>query len=509
MKRPFFWLFIGTALSGCYAHPARFSSAPPVRQIKDNALIQRPKVHRLHDAVELPDVYLRRPLVNQLRATAIARALDRNAYDELPSSSWFQPRPLDLDIFHQLTTVKGRPQGDLKILSVSLRHREMVLEDARQVRYILLVDPNQFPHSWSAAGIIAPRLAQAVGYHARETHLWRFDANRFAEPDLKRNAEIFLRRFDGKPVLATAYPGYDLGPTHMSTRRPGDKNDWFSPIDRRSLRALPLLALWLGLRSVGPKHTRDYFIGTPRNGYLRHYIDRLEHSLSLRSPRFVRERVDAVGDVSGNLLKNLWTLGLASRPPSVPGAYDDRLKGFSPRLNPTSYRMGRPYEPADFLRAEDAYWITKRMMRIPRGLIDHFIQESGITDHALRDQLAQTLEARRASLARHWFARGSPMEFVSLGEHLVLADNALVWSLANDYSTRYQVSFLDAEGVRLRPDTQLFPKHDSVTIPMPNAPGDYLIVRIQSQRGNHSPPPPAEFHFRLIHRTLKLVGIQH
>jgi len=80
----------------------------------------------------------------------------------------------------------------------------------------------------TGAAAVASRLMHALGYRVAEAHITATE--------------------DGRRVLATRWPGgIDLGPTPIRDTRPDDPNDRVPHLERRTLRAMKLVAAWLAL----------------------------------------------------------------------------------------------------------------------------------------------------------------------------------------------------------------------------------------------------------------------
>lgn len=484
-------------LVACSYQPARFHDRPPVTHAHDDVPIAIPRKSAFVEAFYLSDVFLRRPVVDALDAERFPYARDVSSFDEVPRSSWFSPVRLDSVGFARDYAVDGPPEAKA---TLERRGSAYLLTDARGRAYRLLGDHGGLPETDTAALLIASRLVRAVGYLTPETWL--------VEPH-----ELGLSRSGGPQSerwVAERWPvGVPLGPTDMTYPRDDDPNDRIPHRDRRTLRALGVLAAWLDLRELGPTRLVDVYVGLPGRGHVRHFVVGMEDALGAASlgPK-TSGRFSAAGPVQGNVWTNLATLGLA-RPRARTGPVARTLKAFRPTLS-ARYELGHPYEPVDRLLPSDGYWIAKRLAKIPSELIQGSVGAARFSDPELARHVLRALEARRRTLVGYWFSQVTPCELEALsGRTLVLADQALREGVESSSSTHYDVQFLGDDGKALSPPRRLPPTLDEVEIQLPELERRYVVVRVTAVRRGKPAPRAAELHLVSDGGALRMVGIRH
>lgn len=486
-------LLMAIVLSACSGRPARYADRPPVEVHADDRPIPLPRRTPFIEAFHVSDVYLRRPLVDALNAERFPRAEDVNARDEVPRSSWFSPIPVEPKAFASAYAAEGPPVPPLRF---EQRQDSWFAIDSRGKSYELGGDVDSPSATATAAAIIASRLVRAVGYRTPET--WLFDRRQIGlRPDQGPS---------GLRIIATRWPlGIELGPTDMTYSRLDDPNDRLSHRDRRTLRALGIVAAWLHLRELGPRRLVDVYVGAPGRGHVQHFVTGLDGALNAASLRTSRAKASAVGTVRGRPFHNLWSLGLRrSDEPARPTVRS--LLVFPPEVSP-DYALAEPFEPVDRLLPSDGYWAAKRLSRIPRALLEAVVAEAHIGDAAVERHIVDALESRRRALIEHWFAKVTPCEVGSIaGRSLVLEDIGRPYDSAK---RRYRVELVGDDGEDLTPMFWLFPAGDEVTIELPELHRDYIVVRVKVERAGVLAPHPMEVHLVQDQAALRIVGVRH
>jgi hypothetical protein len=441
-------------------------------------------------------VFLRRPVVDALDAERFPYARDVNALDEVPRSSWFAPLPLEPAAFMRGYAADGAPGPRARI---ERRGGSVLLTDARGRAYRLFGDHPGLPETDTAALLIASRLVRAVGYLTPET--WLFDP---AELGVERSLGP-----KGERWVAVRWPvGVTLGPTDMTYPRNDDPNDRIPHRDRRTLRALGVLAAWLDLRELGPSRLLDAYVGRPGRGHVKHFVVGLHDTLGAASLAPGHAHTSAVGPVQGSALKNLLTLGLA-RPTPRARKPERTLRVFRPELE-ARYELGHPYEPVDRLLPSDGHWIAKRLARIPSSLIEASVRAARFSDATLERHVIHALEARRRTLVARAFSQVTPCEVeAQSGRTLVLVDEALRFGVENAADTHYDVRFLGDDGAELSPKRAVPPTIGEVEIAIPELERRYVVVQVTAVRRGTAAPRAFEAHFVNEGNDLRLVGVRH
>lgn|GEM_PF-570934 len=229
------------------------------------------------------------------------KALDVNAFGEVPDSPWFENRVgrggfTAEDMFRgpategppadgPLTVVSGKPEG------VS---PGVVARDAAGALWFVKFDPPAYLDLTTGAEVVAQRILHAAGYHVPETYLITIDLERLRlapgattrdeygrdKPLTQKALSVLLLQLnpnrDGRlrAFFSRAVPGRPLGPFSYRGARLDDPNDTIVHERRRSLRGLWLFSAWLNNTDTRNQNTIDTFIpvGDQDQGYVRHYL---------------------------------------------------------------------------------------------------------------------------------------------------------------------------------------------------------------------------------------------
>ena len=508
-------LALALALSpfACSYRPARFADDPPVMEVGDTEPIPVPRKLDPLKEVYYTDAYVRRPIVLAMDPETPPDSGDVNALDEVPRSSWFDPPDVRPDGPPQLPlTPMGPAESGQQGLSV---------RDARGFRYELRRDAKERPELVSASAVVASRLLAKIGYRTPEVHVITIAASDIKEVADKPAAEAasdLLR--EGSPpvgdryrVRATRWPvGIDLGPTPPSGIRPGDPNDRVPHTERRTLRALGLALYWMGLRRLPPYALHDTYVGEPGKGYLLHYIVAFDDAFGAEAVgRELEARMGGEGKyLNENALTALITLGLRRRTtPSVQTRWLS-LGEFDALAAPEDFSTSPPYEPMDFARPADNYWMGKRLAAVPPEAITAALTAAHFSNPDARARAAEVLEIRRNRAIFWAYAQvtAAEVERVEPGR-LMLRDQANSRKIRGLIADRYVVMFLDDTGARVAPSISVTLPDAAVDIPLPPGAPDYMIVRAVAMRENGRAPRPIEVHIHKSSAGIRVLGVMH
>jgi hypothetical protein len=502
MRRlPFTLLLLAFACSPY--RPARFANLPPAREVADDTPIPMPHKRQLISELHDADVYVRRELVGLLDPRRQDEGHDVTATDEVPGSSWFKvPALFD-------TPLKGYrrdgapvpPFTALKDAPVSDTPGARVIVDARGLRYELLADPKDRAGMATGAAAIASRLVFALGYLTPEVHV--------------------ITTPEGERVAATRWPiGVDLGPTPIERRRDDDPNDLIDHRDRRTLRALKLVAAWLDLKRMPPRMLRDAYVGAAGLGHVQHFIVGLDGALGVdRYEDALAWSLDKDRE-DPNFFLRLFSLGLSPKPAAFPPETRWPSVGLLEEFVPVAdYAPSPPFEPIDRLQPADAYWIAKRIAALPQRILGRAVLSSKLPQ-AEQNWLLQMLHLRRAQVVAWGYDRTTPLEpnevldedpSQKLWPRLSLTDLAILSGMTKPERSKYQVRFLDARGARIAQDDVLRPAGARLIVPLPSSLRNhqYLVLRITAIRGQVALPRAMEVHLRPSKAGFTLAGVRH
>lgn len=523
------WTFAPlVALAACGYRPARLADAPPVVRVADDAPIPEPRPRSVFEPFEIAEIYVRRPLMDALDAERYPHARDVNALDEVPRSSWFDP-PADPRTAAARPGDVGPPVAPFTPLASLplLPGSAFVVEDAGGVRWEMRVDEADRPEMRTAAAAIASRLVRAVGWKTPEVHVvtlgiadlaWTPRSLR-ADGD-RVDVEAMLRAGplpeDGRfRVAATRWPpGRDEGETPIGDTRRGDPNDRVPHRDRRTQRALQVLGAWLQIGDLGPRKTRDAYVGPDGEGHLEHFLVGLDDALGADDVVRPRAPGDPPPPVRAWWL-NLLGLGLLHGAPPEPTPLRFGAVGaFGPDLDPSAYGASPPFEPIDRLLAADAWWAARRILALPGEALARAVEGGRVTDPSARAYLVETLEARRRTVAAYWASRVSPLALEGWTASTVdVRDDACVHGLATPGATRIEVDWLGADGDAVGPAYALLPGGCRVRVALPEAAsrraGGYLVLRMRTVRAGRAAPRAFEVHVAGEGAARHVIGVRH
>jgi hypothetical protein len=284
--------------------------------------------------------------------------------------------------------------------------------------------------------------------------------------------------------------------------------------NRRTLRALKVLASWLALDGLGPAKTVDRYVGPPNEGHVVHYIVGLDEALG--AANIVRATDPPPAEGGGSPFTRLATLGLYPNRRRPPTQLEIPAVGELPNdLDPATFAPPMPYEPADRLLAPDGYWAAKRMLGLSSTHLALAIAAGSIGDPKAQHAIAVALDARRRTVASYWFARVTPLELLSVVRtNVALRDEAVQYGLVAPGITDYRITFLTSDGEPIGEALAFHPQGSVLEFALPERvlapPRDYLIARVTARRNGRLLPRPFELHLNLTQPGgPAVVGIRH
>ncbi|MEI9936544.1 MAG: hypothetical protein WDO69_04895 [Pseudomonadota bacterium] len=432
-------------LCGC-ASPARFPLSEPLRRDPDQVpLAKVPEEYYSPFAWDGINQTVFRPISRFFAVDPAGRAVNVNALDEVPDSSWFENR-LGTTTLSPAEVARGAcPE---KQLDPGAPDGSWLIDKGKDNganpgfritvegmgHFMLKSDPPAEPDRATGATSIASRVYHAVGFYATCDSVVYFRPSLLKlKPGLTvTNNEGVKKPFDEarlKDLLAHAshrdglvrmvasawLPGKTLGPYSYSGRRGDDPNDIIAHEDRRELRGARLVAAWLAHFDTREQNTMDVFLPVnPKEkkgpGYVRHYIiDMGDCFGSVWSDDRISRRLNHayVLDVP-YLTEDFLTLGTIERP------WDRAQRGglfgyFSARdFDPELWRGEYPNPAFMRMTEADGAWMARILARFDEGLVRAAVAV-GKYDAANERFLAETLIARRMAILRRYLSRLSPI----------------------------------------------------------------------------------------------------
>jgi hypothetical protein len=545
-------LVAALASGSCGPHLRRFPLAAPLTRDDDTRPVHRVARYHSSDAWDFADQTLFSRIDDATRLRQPREAIDVNALDEVPDSSWFTNRlgareltPSEIergscdtppiDATQTWTVVSAKPNGF---------NPGFIIRAPDGRRYLLKADGVRQTELATAADAIASRIYYALGYFTPCNRVVSFDRRilaispgAHAEDDHGRERPIgpdvidrVLRQAtrlpDGRYRMAASrfLDGEPLGPFTYEGIRSDDDNDVVPHEERRELRAGRLVAAWLNHYDTREQNTMTTWVadGAPRRGHVVHYMLDFGDAFGAAWPwdELTARSGHAYVFDPGMIAADFVTLGAIVRPWDrariradawVFTYYD------AESFDPTAWRPITP-NPA-FLRMteRDAAWMARRIARFDDALVHAAVQTGAFTHPEWSAYLESVLRARRRRIVERYLSRLSPLDDVTIdGDRICAVD------LARRAGLRFgqRPTFSVYGGDRLAPRVEFAPAVVS---------GDRLcttsVPRIASLRGLRDDDvrryvvvdlvgaartrAPLRLHFYdLDARGLRLVGIE-
>ena len=438
--------FVGALLLCSCASPARFPLREPLLRDPDQApVVKEPEEYYSPFAWDGANQTVFRPVSRFFAVDPAGPAVNVNALDEVPDSSWFENRlgrrvlsPADVarGSCAEQELDPGAPDGSWLIdkgkdngANPGFRINVKGLG-----KFMLKSDPTEEPDRATGATSVASRVYHALGYYAP------CDSVVYLRPSLLKlkpgltvtNNEGVTKPFDEarlKDLLAHAshrdglvrmvasqwLPGKPIGPYKYDGRRDDDPNDVINHEDRRELRGARLVAAWLAHFDSREQNTMDVFLPVdPAKkkgpGYVRHYIIDMGDCFGSQwaDDRISRRLNHAYALDVPYLMEDFVTLGTIERPweRSQLGA----LFGyFSARdFDPELWRGEYPNPAFGRMTEADGAWMARIIARFDEGLVRAAVA-IGKYEPANERFLAETLIVRRMAILRRYLSRLSPI----------------------------------------------------------------------------------------------------
>ena len=397
-------------------------------------------VEPLSHAFDVPDKILLS--ARALGARTQREALDVNAFDEVPNSTWFTNRnhlrsvPVEqLRMGPDSTTLPSKPW--------TITHRKhggastgFQIKDADGRTWLVKQEPRGYAQLCAGADMVARTLLHAAGYNVPHNEPVRFrrgdltisqklsqgaKGERLTDAELDSMLTGCALLPDGEySALASLYlSGHVLGSFSSFRARPGDRNDWYRHPNRRELRGLYVISSWLGFWDTKDANLLDTFTATrDSQGHVDHYI--LDPGSSFgadaRGPKKAQDGFEGVLDF-GWMARRLVTLGFVTEPwrrarqdtgiPSI-GRFESAV------FDPGSFVPGVPDLAYHERTDGDDHWGAKIVASFSDAQIEAAVDAAHYEDPRAREFLVRALIARRDKIARYWFARVAPLDFFSV-----------------------------------------------------------------------------------------------
>jgi hypothetical protein len=565
---------LGSVLTGCGSRPPRFPQGRAVLWKDDDTRpfstpckpdpeepghqLCAPETYVSPFAWDAADNTVFLPISRALSVPPSLEAVNVNALDEVPDSSWFENRLGRYGM--TLDEIAVGPCTGGKVLDDSERGSIWLIDQGKpnganpgfRVRtdagkFMLKSDIRTEPERATAAAAIATRIYWAFGFFSPCDSVVYFDPARlslkpglkvtdntgvakdFDAPALAKLLENAARRGERVRMSASRWlPGRTIGPFTYAGVREDDPNDVIPHEHRRELRASRLVAAWLNHFDAREQNSMNVWMpvnaadpdSTP--GYIRHYLldfgdcfgsqwdwdgisRRLGHANYLDFPYLAEDFV---------------TFGMVRRPWETarvtPGA--EIFSYFSARdFEPELWRAGYPNPAFAEMTERDGAWAARIIARFTREHLRRIVETGNFTNPRHATYLLETLIARQEAILRRYFRDLSPLADVEvIGTKLCATDLARRSSAFLGqrfvYGARRFVGEAMTEQARLpvvqgpeigRVCVEL-PRIDAGNEP-PGSPDRYTVIDITNGQAKH----PLRVHlYDLGAKGIELAGVE-
>lgn len=471
--RAIYTMFAVTSFAGCSSEPPRFPLRAPLSVDPDtvpvsvrcrnaddkddpNKVVCIPTEYVSSFAWDGADNMAFRPIAKFLQVDPGGEARNVNAFDEVPSSSWYQNRwqgrnetpeqvavgPCQNDLDPGADSEPGSwliDQGKANGATPGFRIKT---KDKR--KFLLKNNLNSEAERASAASAIGVRLYYAAGFYTPCDSVVYFDPKLLKlKPDLKITDNSGVPRpFDQKALQALLndsphrkneirmqsskwLDGVPLGPFRYEGVRSDDPNDVIPHEDRRELRGARLLAAWINHFDTREQNSMmTWQASNPKDaesspGYVKHYYLDISDALGSQwaldgiSRRLGKSYYFDAKDVGTDFI----TLGLLDRPwqhsaknPRTPGYGYFRAVDFEPE----KWKPG--YQNPAFLRMteHDGAWMARVIARVRPADVEAIVKAGQLAVATEERIITDVLQERRMRILRRYLTRISPLADVTV-----------------------------------------------------------------------------------------------
>ncbi|MEO8180328.1 MAG: hypothetical protein ABI895_15940 [Deltaproteobacteria bacterium] len=542
-------------LSGCAVSAGRFPLREPLWQDPDQTpFAPRPDEYVSPMVWDVGDQSVFYPLARVFAVDPAGEALNVNALDEIPDSSWFTNRigvhtmsaseialgpcaPGPAHVPTPWTVVGAKPNG---------ANPGFLIKDATGQRHLVKFDGVVQGPRATAADVIVSKLYHAAGYTVPCNRIVFFERSQvtigegatsetisgeeepLTEQHLEKVFAMAQRLPDGRMRASSSQflEGRPIGPFTYQGVRGDDPNDIIEHQDRRELRGMRLLAAWTQHFDAREMNTLAMWIGAgTQQGYVRHdVLDFGDCFGSIWEPPQLGRRLGHSYYVDlQDTFEDWLTLGLRERPwdtarlgPSgkVFGYYE--VESFDPE----SWKAGYPNPAFSRMSERDGAWMARILAGFSEAALELLVKEGQFAEPALEAELARILIGRRKRILERYLTRLSALTHPEIrrGTDSELCLRDLVWAggLHSERERRYAVTVFAAGATgpaQLAGVKQSFGQRVCATLPRqpgatPAAPG-YLIVDWVGQTAQQAAEYPARVHlYDLGPAGLRVVGLE-
>ena len=444
---------------GASRYPLR---EPLLRDPDETPFAPAPEEYESPFAWDATNQTIFRPIARFFAVDPARRAVNVNAYDEVPDSSWFTNR-LGLSELSPEEVERGACAS--KRLDPAMPDGSWIIDKGKDNganpgfrvnipglgKFMLKSDPADEPERATGATSIASRIYHAVGYFSPCDSVVYFRPSILKlKPGLTvTNNQGVTTPFDSaalerilknashrnglvRMVASQWLPGKPLGPYTYDGLRNDDPNDVVAHEDRRELRGARLIAAWLNHFDSREQNTMDIFLPTDASnknspGFVRHYIIDLGDCFGSvwAVDGFSRRFGHAYMFDASYIADDFVTLGTTVRPWERAQRAGGVFNYFSARdFEPESWRGEYPNPAFMRMTEADGAWMARILARFRDPLVAAAVKVGAYDEPSAR-YLTETLIQRRDAILRRYLTRLSPIgNLVVTGDQLCGVDLA-------------------------------------------------------------------------------------
>lgn len=523
---------------GCTREPGRFPLAPTVwRDSDDIAFGPAPEEYVSPMVWDVGDQSLFYPLTRAFVIDPAGEAVDVNALDEVPDSSWFQNRIGQHAMTPEQTALgpcspgSGTPPTPWIVTGAKPNGANpgFIIKDASGQRHLVKFDGVVQGPRATSADVIVSKLYHAAGYSVPCNRVVYFDP---ATVSIKEGAKaedasgnevpLTQSHLDAVYVKAQVAPdgklrassslfltGKPIGPFTYQGTDDADPNDVVAHQDRRELRGMRLLAAWTQHFDAREQNTLSTWIETgPDQGYVRHnVIDFGDCFGSVWEPPTLGRRIGHSHYFDLDETLSDWlSFGIRTRP------WDTARFGPSGKVFayydvddfvPEDWKAGYPNPAFSRMSERDGAWMARIIARFSDAHLRELVESAELGSPALDAELLRVLSGRRDRVLERYLTRLSPLTHPALRRgvpaDLCLLDVVAESGVRPGHERGYAVTAYPG-GAPVRVEHVRATAGHRVCAALPRVAGAsaaspaYLVVDWVSQSAGFSPEFPARVH---------------
>src|SRR5262245_18459594 len=400
------------------------------------------------------------------------QAVNVNAMDEVPDSSWYTNRHR----FHRMSPAelqRGPNRGsapDLTGAVVTKAKTEgvtpgLMVKDSTGQAYLIKFDNVNYPNLQSGAEVVSTKILYAAGYNVPENYIAYLDPKNLSidpkaeildpgtgkkRPLTQEDITGLLQRVARKPdgrcrVLASkVLAGKAKGPFPQVGFRADDPNDLIPHEHRRELRGLRVIASWINDWDLKEAQSLDMYVEEGGRKFLRHFLLDFGSSLGADDTPTVYYHGREYGFDLHNIAKEIFSLGLYESPNEKRARIiTPEIGNFDSDFEPGSWKQTFPSVMFDNLTDLDAFWATRVILSFSDDDLRSIIETGEYADPYTGKYILRTLGERRQLLAQYWLSKVDGLsdfsiartpEGVTLAFHDLMVDQRLTEARSTEYS---------------------------------------------------------------------------